>query len=112
MLAVSAGSATTSPSRVIGDDDLAAEARGPGQPEREIEHVFLVLAHRLQLAEPGGIDDDVTGRAGHRALARALDVDAVAERDLQHGVADRRRDLVAGAVGVDEGHGGHGSAAT
>ena len=28
------------------------------------------------------------GRAGHGALARALDVDAVAEGDIQHGVAD------------------------
>src|SRR6185437_13966921 len=53
---------------------------------------------------PFGIDDHVTGRAGERTLAGALDVDAVLVRDLEHGEADRGLDLAARAVALDEHH--------
>ena len=79
---------------LLGHHDLAAEARGVGEAEGEVEHVLLVLAGILEHFEPFGIDDDVAGRAGERALASALDIDVVAMRDLQHREADRRLDFL------------------
>ncbi len=75
-----------------------------GQAEGEVEHVLLVLGRLLQQLVPFGIDDDVAGRAGERALAGALDVDVVAVRDLEHRQAERRLDLAPRAVALDEGH--------
>src|SRR6185437_11698610 len=54
---------------LLGHDDLAAEPRGLRQAEGEVEHVLLVLARFLEQLVPFGIDDDVAGRAGERALA-------------------------------------------
>ena len=85
-------------------DDLAAEPRGPGQVEGEIEHVLLVLARLLQQIVPFGFDDDVAGRAGERAFARAFDVDVVAMGDFEHREPERRLDLAPGSVALDEDH--------
>ena len=49
----------------------------------------------------------VAGRAGERALARAFDIDAVLVRDFQDGEAERRVNLSARAVTLDESHLGH-----
>src|SRR5258708_12293236 len=89
---------------VLGHEDLTAEPRGLRQPEGEVEHVLLVLARLVQQLVPFRIDDDVAGRAGERALAGALDVDAVLVRDLQHRKAERRVHLAARAVALDESH--------
>ena len=64
------------PVKLLGDDDLAAEARGAGQGEGKVEHVFLFLVGFRQFAGPGRVDDDrrqgapVPGRLGllHRRL--------------------------------------------
>src|SRR6185437_5936937 len=85
-------------------DDLAAQARGLRQAEGKVEHVLLVLGRFLQKLVPFGIDDDMTGRAGERTLARALDVDAVLMRDLEHGKTQRRFDLATRPVAFDESH--------
>src|SRR5262245_42772806 len=77
--------------------DLAAEARGMGEAERQVEHVLLILAGRRQLLEPDLLDDDVAGRAGQRALAGALDIDAVAMGDFEHAETERRIHLLARA---------------
>src|SRR3954471_4723137 len=84
--------------KLLGDDDLAAETRGRGQAEGEIEHVLLVLARFLQQLVPFRIDDDVTGRAGKRAFAGALDIDVVPVRDFEHRQAERRVHLAARPV--------------
>src|SRR6266851_9425751 len=89
---------------LLGHDDLAAEARGLRQAESEVEHVLFVLARLLQDLVPFRIDDDVAGRAGERALAGALDVDAMLVRDLQHREAERRVHLAARPVALDESH--------
>src|SRR5258708_27763713 len=89
---------------LLGHDDLTAEPRGLRQAEGEVEHVLLVLARLVQQLVPFRIDDDVAGRAGERALAGALDVDAVLVRDLQHRKAERRVHLAARAVALDESH--------
>src|SRR5712671_4380622 len=94
---------------LLGHDDLAAEARGLRQAESEVEHVLFVLACLLQELVPFRIDDDVTGRAGERALAGALDVDAMLVRDLQHREAERRVHLAARPVALDESHFRHGA---
>ena len=61
------------------------------------------LASFKQLV-PFRIDDDVTGRAGERALAGALDVDLVLVRDFEHRQTERRLDLAARPVALDECH--------
>ena len=53
---------------------------------------------------PFGIDDDMAGRAGERAFARALDVDVVAMGDFEHRQAERRVDLAPRAVALDKDH--------
>src|SRR4029077_12000455 len=50
--------------QLLGDLDLAAQPRGMGEAEGQVEHVLLVLAGGLQRLIPLGIDDDVAGRAG------------------------------------------------
>ena len=64
-----------------------------GEPEREVEHVFLVLAGTLQHVVPFRIDDYMAGRAGERTLAGALEIDVVAMGDFQHGEPERRLDF-------------------
>src|ERR1700741_4396688 len=78
-----------------------------GEAKGQIEHVFLVLAGGLQRFIPLGIDDDVAGRAGKRALASTLQIDVVAVGDFQHRKPQRRVDLDARAVRLNEGHLGH-----
>ncbi len=107
MLRVAAGNRTVEPVELLGDDELAAEPRGLGEAEGEVEHVLLVLARLGQQLVPVGIDDHMAGRAGERALAGALDIDIVAMRDLEHGKPDRRVDLLARAVAPDKHHLGH-----
>src|SRR5258708_25197777 len=84
--------------------DLAAQPRGMGEAERKIEHVLLVLAGRRQLVEPILLDDDMTGRAGQRALAGALDVDMVAMGDFEHGKPKRRLHFLARPILENERH--------
>src|SRR5216684_3884820 len=84
--------------------DLAAQPRGMGEPEGEIEHVLLVLAGRRQLVEPVLFDDHMTGRAGERAFAGAFDVDVVAMGDLEHAEAKRRLYFLARPVLENERH--------
>src|SRR5262249_54565060 len=74
------------------------------QAEGEVEHVLLVLGRLLEEVVPLGVDDHVTGRAGERALAGTLEVDAVAMRDLQHREPQRRVHLAASTVLLDEHH--------
>src|SRR6185312_2849119 len=95
------------PVKLLGDNDLAAEARGGGQPEGEVEHVLLVLGRVLQQLVPLGIDDDMAGRTGERTLARAFDVDIVAVGDLVHQQAERGTDLAPGPVALDKNHTRH-----
>jgi hypothetical protein len=94
MLRVAEGSVTVSPS--------SSSVMMIWQPSREVEHVLLVLGRLLQAVVILGIDDDVAGRAGERALAGAFQADPVLMRDLQDGQADGRVQLVALSVGVDE----------
>src|SRR5580658_933659 len=89
---------------LFGHDDLATEPGRLRQPEGEVEHVLLVLARILQKLEPFGIDDDVAGRAGERALASAFDVDAVLMGDLEHREPERRVHFATLAVALDESH--------
>src|SRR6185437_14787029 len=93
---------------LLGHDDLAAEPRGLRQAEGEVEHVLLVLGRVLQQLVPFRIDDDVAGRAGERALAGALDVDAVLVRDLQDREAERCVHFASLPVALDESHFRHG----
>src|ERR1700738_5389437 len=75
-----------------------------GQAEGEIERVLLVLAGGRELVEPILLDDDMTGRAGQRALARALDVDMVAMGDFEHGKPKRRLHFLARPIFQNERH--------
>ncbi len=104
MLRVAAGRLTVEPVQLLGHLDLAAEARGVGEAEGEIEHVLLVLGRGLQHVVPFGVDDHVAGRAGERALAGAFQADVVAVRDFQHRKADRRIHFEARPIRIDEGH--------
>src|SRR3546814_20905009 len=81
-----------------------SEPRCLPQTEDEVEHVGFILARRNEFAVPLRFDDDMAGRASHRTLAGALDIDVVAVRDLQHRHADRRIDLAASPVPFDECH--------
>src|ERR1700709_2442782 len=67
-----AGEFDRQPVQRLGDDDLAAQARGFFQPKGKIQHIFLVFRRRLQLSEPVGIDDDMAGGTGQRTLAGAF----------------------------------------
>ena len=66
------GIRTVSPSSAAVSADLARQAAGPRRMRREIEHVLLLLARGRQAREVRGVDDHMAGRAGHLALARAL----------------------------------------
>src|SRR5712691_11449568 len=72
------------PVEFFGDDDLAAEARRCGQAESKVEHILFFFARLPQEVVPLGVDDDMTGRAGERPLAGALDIDAVFECYVDH----------------------------
>src|SRR5271155_1302569 len=89
---------------LLGDDDLATEARGDGEIEREVEHVLLVLARLVEQLIPLWIDNDVAGRAGERAFAGAFDVDVIAAGDFEHRHPERRIHFAAGAVALDKDH--------
>src|SRR5215212_10188109 len=84
--------------------DLTAEPRGVGEPEGEVEHVFLVLAGWGELVEPFLLDHDMAGRAGKRALAGALDGDVVTMGDFEHAETERRLHLLARAILQNECH--------
>src|SRR5688500_2204019 len=84
--------------------DLAAQARGVGEPEGEVEHVLLVLACGRQLVEPVFLDHDMAGRAGERALAGALYAAVIAMGDFEHAETERRLNLLARAILQDECH--------
>src|SRR5579885_1508841 len=78
-----------------------------GEAEGEVQHVLLILRGRLQHLVPLRIDDHMTGGAGERALAGALEIDVVLVRDLQHREPERRVHLDPGAVLLDERHAWH-----
>src|SRR4029450_5291247 len=84
--------------------DLAAQPRGVGEAEGEVEHVLLVLARGGELVEPFLLDHDMAGRAGERALAGALDVDMVAMGDFEHAETERRLHLLARSILQNECH--------
>src|SRR5512144_2401298 len=48
----------------LGHADLAAEPRGVGEPEREVEHVLFLLFRLVELVIPIRVDHHVTSRAG------------------------------------------------
>src|SRR5215218_8127483 len=58
--------------QVVSEDDLAGEPRRPCRMRRKVEQILFLLACRRQLLEIVPIDDHMAGRAGHHALARAL----------------------------------------
>src|SRR5690606_23898226 len=78
------------PVQLRGHDQLAAKPRGPGQTEGQIQHVLLIRLGLGQLAVPGRINNHVAGRAGQRALAGALDVDAMLMSNLEDRKSNRR----------------------
>src|SRR5205823_9133767 len=69
--------------------------------------VVLILARLLQEVVPLGLDNDVTGRAGERAFACALDIDVMASRHLEDRCTERCVDLAPGPVALDKDHLGH-----
>src|SRR3546814_18678164 len=71
-----------------------SEPRCLPQTEDEVEHVGFIPARRNEFAVPLRFDDDMAGRASHRTLAGALDIDVVAVCDLQNRHADRRLDHI------------------
>eukprot|EP00327_Prymnesium_parvum_P010354 CAMPEP_0184382832 /NCGR_PEP_ID=MMETSP0007-20130409/6653_1 /TAXON_ID=97485 /ORGANISM="Prymnesium parvum, Strain Texoma1" /LENGTH=183 /DNA_ID=CAMNT_0026729041 /DNA_START=314 /DNA_END=863 /DNA_ORIENTATION=+ len=67
--------------------DLTAEARGLREVERQVEHVeLLLLGLGQRVEELAVLEDDVARRARERAVARALQVDVVLVRGLEHGL--------------------------
>ena len=90
--------------QLLADDDLATEARRHREIERQVQHIFLVLARLGEQLVPLWIDDDMARRAGERAFAGAFDIDVVAARDFEHRHSDRRIDLAPGAVALDKDH--------
>src|SRR5687768_2688586 len=88
--------------------DLAGETRGAGDVQREIEQILLLLARPRKLREILGGDDDVAGRAGHLALARAFERLAVRLGEVEQALAGRPPHLLdVVAVGRDEADQGH-----
>ena len=95
-------------SRSFGQDDLAGEARCARQAGGEVEHVVFVVAGGRQAVEILRGDDDVAGRAGHRAFAAALERLAGGLRDLEQARTGRRIDFaVETAVGLEKANAGH-----
>ena len=90
------------------EPDLAGEPRGAGRGGGEVEHVLLRLGRRRQLREILGIDDDMAGRAGHRALAGAFERLAIGlgdvEQPLPTGASTSRDGLAVGRDEADPGH--------
>jgi hypothetical protein len=60
----------------------------------EIEQILFLLARPRQSLEIRGIDDDVTGRAGHHPFARALERLTRRPGDVEQPLARRRLDLL------------------
>ena len=72
---------------------------------REIEQVFFLLARWRELREILSLDDDVTGRAGHHALARAFERLARSPGDVEQPLSRFGfHFLVQGPVGPEEPH--------
>src|SRR5271166_4939393 len=93
--------------KLVRHDNLAPKARGPGQTESQIEHVFLILCRRFQLLEPGPVDDYVAGRTRERALASTFYVHPVLVGDFQHREPQGRVNLAMSPITLNESHSRH-----
>src|SRR3569833_381652 len=65
------------PVQPVVEDDLAAQPRRLALVEGRVDQVFLAVLERRQLAVPGFIDPHMARRAGARAAALGLDVEAI-----------------------------------
>src|SRR4051812_41753684 len=93
---------------LLGQPDLAGQARSAGDVGGEIEHVLLLLAGAGKLREILGGDDDMAGRAGHLPLARPLERLARILGDIEQPRTRRGKHLaLLIAVGGDEADQGH-----
>src|SRR2546423_15143767 len=71
----------------------------------EVEQIFFFLSGGLQFLEIRCIDDDMTGRAGHHTLARALERLACGPGDVEQPLARfRGHFLVEGSVSLEKPH--------
>jgi hypothetical protein len=91
--------------QLLAHANLTAQPASLGQAKRQIQHVVLVVAGLLHLVEHiFARDDDVAGRAGARAAARALHLEVVGLRDVEQVVAVGDFEGHFGAVLFDKGH--------
>src|SRR5947209_4769124 len=56
----------------------------------EVEQIFLLLACRRKLREIAGVNDDMTGRTGHHAFARAFERLALRPGDIEQALSGCR----------------------
>ena len=94
---------TVSVSRSALKHQLARQPRRPRDVRGEVEQIVFFLAGARQAVEILLRDDHVAGRAGHRALAAALERLAVGLRQIEQDGARRGLDLaVELAIGAEE----------
>ena len=88
----------------VDQNDLAGQATCSRRRGRQIEHIFFMLACSRQFGEIIRFDDDMTGRAGHLALARPFQrLTAPLSHIKQDGSIRRLNLLPAFAIGAYEG---------
>jgi len=92
---------------VLGQDDLAAQARGVRQFVCQIQHVQLLITGFVwQFLEIAGLEDQVAGGAGKCAFAgaKAIQIHTVIDHHVQQRVAHFSRRLNLVPVGTHEGY--------
>lgn len=76
----------------------------------EVEQILFLFARGGQSLKVGSIDDDMTGRTGHHALASALEWLARRPGDVEQALAGSSLNFpVEGSVSLEETHQGHAS---
>ena len=88
--------------KVLRKLDLAAEATRVGEAERHVEHVVLVVGGLGELVEVFFGEDDMTSRAGDRALACALGEVGVSHFGVWGWEGGKGGDWVAGGAAWEE----------
>jgi hypothetical protein len=92
---------------VISQNNLARQAAMPRGTSGQINHIFFIFARAGQAGKPLCIDNDMAGRAGHLALARAFQREPCGLTNIEQRLAGFSQGLNVLAIGHLEADSNH-----